>query len=290
MTDNKIYLDDDLTMLRMDDGEAGPRINPRTLARSGDLSEDPLLRETHDPLANEPMPLRGNANYGRTGMARPLPPPERILRAEYTERAPREAKLIRKSSALVRWLFLTLGAVIIAGCAVLGTWYVVSRHQPSASVTDAKTVDEPVKNVFWQQADSAGAKTCAKAASEMGNVITQGATYALLSIFGKDNADGHALQMLAGQVYGQKDAQTVAASLLFAAPVNGQCEGAALRVVPVSQSCAQMGQSRAMQGALKPQDLSGVSVYEFPANGSRIMLIPSPNDTCTVISVIRSGD
>jgi len=195
------------------------------------------------------------------------------------------------TSSVRKWLIVLVTAVVALDVVVysmtryrITAWHAApSTSEPRLAAASEPMGAEPTKNVFRDLAQKAGARTCSDAVATLGEVVASGSSFSPRATSNKNDPDRHAVQMEVGQAY--KDAKAFVASVVFAVPLNGQCESQAVKVAPVAQTCTQIAVS--MQGATGTQYLSGIAVRELPTG--RVMLVPAPNDTCVLVSTIYDG-
>jgi len=203
---------------------------------------------------------------------------------------PTQSQVMSKQPCVRKWLIVLVVSVVALDVVVYSNiWFRTTARQAAPSASEARLTvgqsirSEPTKNVFRDLARKAGARTCSDAVATLGEVVANGSSFSPRATSNRNDPDRHAVQMEVGQAY--NDAKAFVASVVFAVPLNGQCESQAVKVAPVAQTCTQVAVS--MQGATGTQYLSGIAVRELPTG--RVMLVPAPNDTCVLVSTIYDG-
>lgn len=150
----------------------------------------------------------------------------------------------------------------------------------SAVATDAIS---PVARVFAEQAGKLGAQKCAPLYSVLGDLVSQGADYAVRTETNKQAPDAHLIQGAIGMTYNLPDLKGQAAGLVFAAPVANGCEGHFVRIAPFQKPCQQVVKDLPA-GSVAAADLSGVPVYQLGGGQGQALMIAS-GASCVVVTV-----
>ncbi|MCW4461507.1 hypothetical protein OK349_07285 [Sphingomonas sp. BT-65] len=163
-----------------------------------------------------------------------------------------------------------------------GSGQVVAQSQQAAKA--------PAANVFQEQAGKLGVRRCANLFAALGNTVSNGAAYTVVTQAGGAAAvaDGHGVQGVVGMAYNTPGYAAQAAGVVIAAPVGTKCEGQLVRVAPFQRACKDVvGQLPA--GSTAAGSLSGVPLYILGGNQGQAMLISSGN-SCVVVTVARGAD
>lgn len=187
----------------------------------------------------------------------------------------------------VKWVKRVILAI---GCAIIivvvtawatGTWPVVldALAQKASRKAAPQLPDSP----FLTQAKGAKLSSCGVVFPVLGNQLTQGTTYKILTSFHTKKPDGHAVQSLVGMTYASAEYSGPAAGLVFASPNGKECEGALVRVVPFAKACAEV-EKALPQGSKAIELLASMPVYEMAGNGGQVMLVPAQTG-CVVVTV-----
>lgn len=146
---------------------------------------------------------------------------------------------------------------------------------------------QPQATPFVQHVRQAGLKACAAAYPALGQMMAGGSPYAVISSWNRKAPDAHSIQALAGLSLNTPEYKGPAAGVVLAAPSPSGCEGNAVRVVPLPQSCAAVVKELP-QGSQLVRNLSGTLVYELGAGRGQLMLLSSAA-SCVAISVNHVG-
>jgi hypothetical protein len=137
--------------------------------------------------------------------------------------------------------------------------------------------------VFSEQANKLGAQKCTQLYSVLGDLVSQGADYAVRTETSKQAPDAHPVQGVVGMTYNLPDLKGQAAGLVFAAPVANGCEGHFVRIAPFQKSCQQVVKDLPA-GSVAAADLSGVPVYQLGGGQGQALMIAS-GASCVVVTV-----
>jgi hypothetical protein len=151
----------------------------------------------------------------------------------------------------------------------------------AAAVTGAT----PPQTPFAQHIAQAGIKQCAAAFPALGDILTQGATYAVETAWNPQNPDAHAVQGLVGLSYASQGYQGKAAGIVYAAPSASGCAGQMVRVAPFAQSCADLAKTLP-EGTTLAQSLADTPLYNLGDGAGQAMLL-SVGQSCVAVSIAR---
>lgn len=140
---------------------------------------------------------------------------------------------------------------------------------------------------FLQHAKQAGLQSCSTVFPVLGELLTNGTTYSVQSIWNNEAADQHAVQALVGMNYATEGYSGPAAGVVFAAPTASACEGSMVRVAPFAAACADVP-AMLLEGSKLSNNLGQISIYELANGGGNAMLLPTGN-SCVVISVASAA-
>lgn len=154
--------------------------------------------------------------------------------------------------------------------------------QPAVAETN-KSNQALADTPFLQHAKQAGLQSCSTIFPLLGELLTNGTTYSVQSIWNNEAADKHVVQALVGMNYAVEGYNSPAAGVVFAAPTASACEGTLVRVAPFSAPCADVP-AMLPKGSKLANNLGQISIYELAAGAGNAMLLPTGN-SCVVISV-----
>ncbi|CAA0128878.1 Uncharacterised protein [Starkeya nomas] len=144
---------------------------------------------------------------------------------------------------------------------------------------DAALPDTP----FLTHAKQAGLAACSNVYPVLGQLLTDGARYNVVSTWNEQEPDKHAIQALVGLNYQSSSYTGSAGGVVVASPNGAACEGAMIRVAPLSATCASVP-ATLPQGSTLANTLGNVQVYALAGNGGQAMLVPSGGG-CVVVSI-----
>jgi hypothetical protein len=190
-----------------------------------------------------------------------------------------------KRSWLRTAIFSLLGvAAVGAGGFTAMRYDVVGNFISQPAVAKTNEASQTLADTpFLQHAKQAGLQSCSTVFPVLGELLTNGTTYSVQSIWNNEAADKHVVQALVGMNYAAEGYSGPAAGVVVAAPTGSFCEGSMIRVAPFAASCADMP-AMLPKGSKLTNNLAQISVYELPDNGGNAMLLPTGN-SCVVISV-----
>ncbi len=156
--------------------------------------------------------------------------------------------------------------------------------QPAAVGEKAAVNNE----LFFNHANKGGVQTCAATYSGLGINLTNGTQYMLQTQFSTKDADKHSVQGLVGMMFNIPNGYSgPAAGVVFATPTVQGCEGLMVRIVPLSENCAD-AEAKLPQGSVRRTVLSGNNVFALSTGGQAI-LMPAITG-CIAISIVRSAE
>jgi hypothetical protein len=171
----------------------------------------------------------------------------------------------------------------ILGLALVGN---VCAFAPIAAA--AATAAAPAKaignvDVFRDQANKVGARSCADLYEALGQGLTRGATFAVKTEANPGVPDAHIVQGVLGMTYDLPDLKGPAGGVVLAAPGAGGCEGYLVRVAPFQKPCAEVVRFLPA-GSVAGQALSGVWQYRLAGTQGQALMIPSGSN-CVVVTL-----
>jgi|GEM_PF-1828623 len=150
----------------------------------------------------------------------------------------------------------------------------------------SKAKGQILPNEFGKVATQMGVETCAPLVSVLGQtLIANSAVYSAKLIPDKDNSDKHGLTAIVGQTYVTNKEQTKGAGALYAAPVNGACEGMLVRTLLIPKPCADIVQQQLPKGTQRQDDLAQTAVYAMPEGGYVMMFAATPASCVVTMSM-----
>ncbi len=217
---------------------------------------------------------------------------DRIMSRNQSKDAVRDGVVDRSrpSRSWLRTAVFSLLAVAAVGAAgFTAVRYDVVRNfisQPAVAKTNEASqtlADTP----FLQHAKQAGLQSCSTVFPVLGELLTNGTTYSVQSIWNNEAADEHAVQALVGMNYAAEGYSGPAAGVVFAAPTASACEGSMVRVAPFAAACAEIP-AVLPEGSKLVNNLGQIGIYELANGGGSAMLLPAGN-SCVVISVASAA-
>jgi hypothetical protein len=169
-------------------------------------------------------------------------------------------------------------AAALLGLALVGNLCAVAPVAAAAAKVAPASVD-----VFREQANKVGARSCADLYEALGQGLTRGAAYSVKTEADKAAPDAHLVQGVLGMTYDQPDLKGPAGGVVLAAPGQGGCEGYMVRVAPFQKPCAEVV-SLLPAGSTAGQALSGVWRYQLAGNQGQALMIPS-GAACVVVTL-----
>lgn len=153
---------------------------------------------------------------------------------------------------------------------------------PAAAAAAAKVAPASA-DVFREQANKVGARSCADLYEALGQGLTRGSAYSVKTEADKTAPDAHLVQGVLGMTYDQPDLKGPAGGVVLAAPGQGGCEGYMVRVAPFQKPCAEVV-SLLPAGSTAGEALSGVWRYQLAGNQGQALMIPS-GAACVVVTL-----
>jgi hypothetical protein len=174
-----------------------------------------------------------------------------------------------------------VGAAVI-GLALIGNLCAFAPIAAAAAANGSASV--PAKaEVFRDQANKLGARSCAGLYEALGQGVTRGAAYAVKTEADPGAPDAHIVQGMLGMTYDQPDLKGQAGGVVLAAPGTGGCEGYLVRVAPFQKPCAEVVRLLPA-GSTAGQSLSGVWQYQLGGTQGQALMIPS-GASCVVVTL-----
>ena len=166
----------------------------------------------------------------------------------------------------------------ILGLALIGN---VCAFAPIAAAAAAAA---PAKvDVFRDQANKLGARSCANLYEALGQGVTRGAAFSVKTETNQAAPDAHIVQGVLGMTYDLPDLKGAAGGVVLAAPGTGGCEGYLVRVAPFQKPCAEVV-GLLPAGSTAGQSLSGVWQYQLGGTQGQALMIPS-GASCVVVTL-----
>lgn len=157
-----------------------------------------------------------------------------------------------------------------------------AQRQTPPAAADAQKSQTP----FEAHVDQAKLKTCAGTFAELGKAAAASDEYMALSQWSQQEADVHSIQSIVGMAFKSDPTLSNGASIVFAAPVQGGCEGNLVRVVPSTQPCNVAVQSLGLANE-QAVTLANVPIATTKA-GANIIFLPSASG-CVIVTVARGA-
>jgi hypothetical protein len=180
---------------------------------------------------------------------------------------------------------LALAALLMIGAAGFAAFQVQQVQRVFAQSVAAQKAPDPslAETPFLAHIKQAGLSACSNVYPILGQLLTSGAKYNVVSEWNQQAADQHPIQGLVGLDYESQNYTGPAGGIVMAAPNGTDCEGAMVRVAPLPTACSSVP-ATLPQGSKIANTLGKVSVYTLAGNGGQALLIPS-GQTCVVVSV-----
>lgn len=138
-------------------------------------------------------------------------------------------------------------------------------------------------DVFRDQANKLGARSCASLYEALGQGLTRGAAYSVKTETDQAAPDAHIVRGVLGMAYDQPDLKGPAGGVVLAAPGAGGCEGYLVRVAPFQKPCAEVV-NLLPAGSVAGQSLSGVWQYQLGGTQGQALMIPN-GSACVVVTL-----
>ena len=181
----------------------------------------------------------------------------------------------------------TISLSVAIASMILGSGYLPASAQDAESPGSSVQATSS-ENPFPAEASRLGVRKCANLYSALGQTVSFGSDYAVLTQVEPSEPDAHAVQGVVGMAYSAPNYSGQAAGVVLATPVGDRCEGQLVRVAPFQRSCAEtVGLLPA--GSAAVGDLSGVPLYNLGENQGQALLLSS-GAGCVVVSVARAAE
>jgi hypothetical protein len=149
------------------------------------------------------------------------------------------------------------------------------------------TGGEDTANPFVAHAQEAGLSRCEAVLPVLGDILTAGTTYDVQTQWDQERPDERSVQSLVGIDYQGSDSAGAGAGIVFAMPSAQGCDGVAVRVVPLPESCEEA--PRGLQpGSTLRGTLRGTPVYDLPEQTGQVMLI-GQGEGCVAVTVVNAS-
>ncbi|MPR64270.1 hypothetical protein D7027_21000 [Ochrobactrum intermedium] len=146
--------------------------------------------------------------------------------------------------------------------------------------------DKPVKSdgddPFEDHVKQAGVETCGAAFPAMGKLLTRNSQYMVQSKWNREEPERHIVEGLVGMQFDTPDYKGPSLGYVLAAPIDGSCSGAMLRITPFAQNCTALVE-RLLPDSTPTGELEGLRTYTV-SNGSQIVVMPI-GENCVAVSV-----
>jgi hypothetical protein len=182
-------------------------------------------------------------------------------------------------------VFALFGIAIVGSAGFAAARYDLLRNLlPQPAVAETNESNQALADTpFLQHVKQAGLQSCSNVFPTLGQLLTNGTTYSVQSIWNNEAPDKHVIQALVGMDYATEGYTGSAAGVVFAAPTLSVCEGTMVRVAPFAARCSDIP-AMLPKGSKLSNNLGQISIYELAAGGGNAMLLPTGNN-CVVISV-----
>ncbi|WP_454858318.1 hypothetical protein [Rhizobium binxianense] len=211
---------------------------------------------------------------------------DRIMARESGPRiSPEDNKVLRSSKRTIKTIAFTVAGLLLLGVAGFAAYRLPQVQQVFAQpVAATKTPDPSLADTpFLTHTKQAGLSACSNVFPVLGQLLTSGAKYNIVSEWNQQAPDQHPIQALVGLDYESQSYTGPAGGIVMAAPNGTDCEGAMVRVAPLPMACSNVP-ATLPQGSRIANTLGKVSVYTLAGNGGQALLVPS-GQTCVVVSV-----
>jgi len=194
-------------------------------------------------------------------------------------------KLPRSSKRGIKAIAFTLMGFFLVGAAGFAAYQFPQVQQIFAQPVSTQKTPNPSlpETPFLAHTKQAHLRACSNVFPVLGQLLTSGAKYNIVSEWNQQAPDRHPIQALVGLDYESQNYTGPAGGIVMAAPNGTDCEGAMIRVAPLPTACANVP-ATLPQGSKISNTLGKVSLYILAGNGGQAMLIPS-GDTCVVVSI-----
>lgn len=211
---------------------------------------------------------------------------DRIMARESGLRiSPEDDEVLRSSQRTIKTIAFTVAGVLLLGAAGFAAYQLPQVQQVFAQPVAAKKTPDPslADTPFLTHTKQAGLSACSNVFPVLGQLLTSGAKYNIVSEWNQQAPDQHPIQALVGLDYESQDYTGPAGGIVMAAPNGTDCEGAMVRIAPLSMACSNIP-ATLPQGSKITNTLGKVSLYTLAGNGGQALLVPS-GETCVVVSI-----
>ena len=181
----------------------------------------------------------------------------------------------------IRHLRISRLTSVVLIAALAGSGQVAAQSKQAAAKA-------PASSVFQEQAGKLGVRRCANLFAALGNTVSNGAAYTVVTQTGGAAADGHGVQGVVGMTYDTPGYAAQAAGVVIAAPVGTKGGGQMVRVAPFQRACKDVV-AQLPAGGTAAGSLSGVPLHNLGGGQGQAMLVSSGN-SCVVVTVARGAD
>jgi len=196
----------------------------------------------------------------------------------------REGEKAKKSLKKIT-AFSALGLLLVAGIVGFAAYQFPQVRQAFAAPATAQKAPGPAlpDTPFLAHTKQAGISTCASVYPILGQLLTNGARYDVVSQWNRTDPDHHPIQAIVGLEYASQAFSGEAGGFVTAIPNGKDCDGLMVRVTPLQTPCANVP-GTLPQGSKAANTLGKTSLYTLADNGGQILLVPS-GETCVAVSI-----
>lgn len=186
-----------------------------------------------------------------------------------------------------------MAALLVAGgLTTIGYMLLPSMTSDAAAAGEGKKAQgrKPDANAkdpespFDIHARQAAASTCHDVFTTLGSVMAAESAYRAATFWNQQAANKHAISSFAGLNFNTPDFRGAGAGIVYSAPVNGNCEGISVRIVPVPGKCSDFVGSLSSD-VMQREDLNGVPLTMLKS-GAKVMAIQAGADTCVAVTTL----
>lgn len=210
---------------------------------------------------------------------------DRIMARESGPRiSPEDDKVLRSSKRTIKTIAFTVAGLLLLGVAGFAAYQLPQVQQVFAQPVAAKKTPDPslADTPFLTHTKQAGLSACSNVFPILGQLLTNGAKYNIVSEWNQQAPDQHPIQALVGLDYESQSYTGPAGGVVMAAPNGTDCEGAMVRVAPLPMACSNVP-ATLPEGSKIANTLGKVSLYTLAGNAGQALLVPS-GETCVVVS------
>lgn len=211
---------------------------------------------------------------------------DRIMARESGPRiSPEDDKVLRSSKRTIKTIAFTVAGLLLLGVAGFAAYQLPQVQQVFARPVAAKKTPDPslADTPFLTHTKQAGLSACSNVFPILGQLLTSGAKYNIVSEWNQQAPDQHPIQALVGLDYESQNYTGPAGGIVMAAPNGTDCEGAMVRVAPLPMACSNVP-ATLPEGSKIANTLGKVSLYTLAGNGGQALLVPS-GEECVVVSI-----